>query len=137
MSHTRLWLAAGIIAIVIAIGFAFSVPHTTRDTVSKSASEPVASTPLVTLHDSYKKGSHTISGSLEAPDACGSVTPEAALMGEASSTQHIQIALTVPPTTGVCLEIPTVIKFSTTLVAPADLPITVVVNGVVASTTAS
>jgi hypothetical protein len=135
MNHKRLWLAAGIIALVIVIGFAFSVPHTTRDIVQKAEPAPIVSPPTVTLKDVYKKGTHTITGSLQAPNACTSATATAMLEGSASSSESIRIALTLSSDPGVCLELPTTLKFSTTLAAPAGLPIAVTVDGVVASTT--
>lgn len=138
MNQKRLWIAAGIIALAIIIGFAFSVPHTTRDTISKSSPLPVASVPLVTVHDVFKKGVHTITGSLQAPNACTTVAAQATLLGDASSTgSRLRLALTMPIDSSVCLQLPTQVKFSTTVTAPAQLPITATVNGVVASTTAS
>ncbi len=135
MNHTRLWLAAGIIAVVIVIGFVLSVPHTTRDVVEKALPAPEAVTPVVTLRDVYAKGTHTITGSLQAPNACTSATTSALLEGDASSTERILISLALSSDTGVCLQLPTTLKFSTTLAAPAGLPIVVTVDGVVASTT--
>ncbi|MDB5244742.1 MAG: hypothetical protein JWN18_612 [Parcubacteria group bacterium] len=137
MTQKRLWLAAGIIALVIGVGFAISVPHTTRDTVQKSASQNATTTPIVLLKDSYKKGIHTLSGSVTAPDACNTLATDAQLVGDASSTQSISVTLTLSSAPGVCLELPTVLKFSTTVTAPSGLPVTARVNGVAASTTAS
>ncbi|MDE2021731.1 MAG: hypothetical protein KGI71_02295 [Patescibacteria group bacterium] len=136
MNHTRLWIAAAIIAIVIVAGFVLSVPHT-REVAQTPAPQPVAAVPSVTLHDVFKKGIHTITGSLEAPDACTIVTATTSLEGDASSTQDILLAVSMPPDTGVCLQLPTRMDFSTTAAAPALTPITVTVNGVVASTTSS
>ena len=135
MTHTRLLISAGIIALVIGLGFMLSVPHTTRDVVQKSAAETTPVVPVVTVRDTYKKGVHTITGSLQAPNACSTVTAQAALAGDASSTESIQLSLTMPTDTSVCLQLPTSAKFVATVTAPAKLPITVTVNGNVASTT--
>lgn len=134
MSHTRLWVAAAIIAFIIIAGFAFSVPHT-RDAARVSVSEGVPTVPLVTLHDVFKKGLHTITGSLLAPNACTTLTARASLRGDASSTESILIALSMPSDVGVCLELPTRVNFSTTIAAPARVPLSATVNGFAASTT--
>lgn len=135
MTHTRLWLAAGIIAIVIVLGFMLSVPHTTRDVVQKKVAAPLPAAPLVAIRDSYKKGTHTLLGTIQAPNACTTATTTATLEGDASTTQSIRLALTTTADPGVCLELPTPLKFSTTIAAPSGLPIIVTVNDVVASTT--
>lgn len=134
MTHSRLWAAAGIIAAVIVVGFALSVPHT-RDVGQVAA--PLSSTtavPSVTLRDSYKKGVHTLSGSVLAPTACMSVSAYATTTGAASSTA-ITLALDMPPDSGLCLQLSTPLPFSTAVAAPAGVPVAVTVNGVVASTT--
>ncbi len=137
MNHRRLWIVAGIIAFIIVGGFVFSVPHT-RDIARISVSESVTAVPPVTLHDVFKKGLHTITGSLLAPNACTIVTAEVKLVGDASTTGNIlQIALTMPTTTGLCLELPTSMKFSTTIAGPAQVTITATVNGFVATTSSS
>ncbi len=136
MNRMRLWASAAIIAAVILVAFAFSVPHT-RDIPAQTLSEAPAGVPAVTLHDSFKKGVHTISGSVETPNACTEVSVSASLIGSASSTQGILVAISMPPDTGVCLQVPSYAKFETTLSAPASLPLSVTVNGMSASTTPS
>ncbi|MHB8660625.1 MAG: hypothetical protein ACYC75_01640 [Minisyncoccota bacterium] len=136
MNRTHLWAAAAIIALVIVIGFVLSVPHT-RDVIRTPQLQPVAAVPLITLHDAFKKGLHTITGSIEAPDACAIVTATSTLEGNASTTESIQVAVSMPSDTGVCLQMPTNMDFSTTIAAPAQLPITATVNGSTASTTSS
>ena len=137
MSHKRLWVASAIIASVILLGFVLSVPHT-RDI--DSALSPVSATtsvPIVALHDSFKKEVHTITGSIQAPNACTTVTAQASLLGDASNANEIIVALSMPRDSGVCLQIPTQANFTVTISAPAHLPITATVNGTIASTTAS
>lgn len=134
MKSSRLWQAATIIAVIIIVGFVISVPHTTRDTV-QAPEEIVAAVPTVTLRDAYKKGTHTVSGSLEAPNACATVFAEATYApGAASSTGSILVALTLADDGGVCLQVPERMTFSTTVSAPVDLPIVATVNGETAST---
>ena len=136
MSHKRLLVSAVIITVIIITGFVFSVPHT-RDIPRVPEQSKVVVVPPVTLHDVFKKGTHTITGSVEAPNACASVTAVASLVGDASSTQSILTAISMSDDTGVCLQLPTQIKFSTTIVAPIHLPLTATVNGSAATTTSS
>ena len=134
MNYTRLGAAAAIIALVVVGGFILSVPHTTRDTKT-SVEVPPASTPTVSLRDVFKKGVHTITGSLTAPNACAAISTTVTLQGTASSSQGILIQIAMPTDSGICLQVPTVETFQSTLTAPAHLPFTVMVNGMVATTT--
>lgn len=133
MNHRRLFAAAAIIALILIIGFVLSVPHT-HDAALKKAAAVVPAAPAVTLQDSFKKGVHTLKGSVAVADACTFVTADATLQGGASSTPSILLALSVPADSGICLDVPTDAPFSTTIAAPQHTPILVVVNGVVAST---
>jgi hypothetical protein len=132
----RLGISAGIIAVIIFIAFALSVPHT-RDVAIKKPAVEAPSIPIVALHDVYKKGTHTISGSLVVSNACTTVSVNASLAGGASSTQSIALTLTSDVGSGICLQVPTRATFQTTLTAPNTLPIQASVNGIVASTTSS
>lgn len=136
MSQKRLWIAAAIIALVIGTSFILSVPHTTRDTVPTHTSAVVTPQPIVALRDSYKKGKHTFTGSFMAPNACAEATTTASFVDDASTTPHILLDIAVSNDPGVCLQLPTSLTLGASLLAPAGLPITVTVNGVVASTTA-
>lgn len=134
MKYSRLWVLTAIIAFIILVGFAFSVPHT-RDGTKPAEKSVATSTPAVTLRDSFKKGVHTITGSLLAPNACSLVTAQAILSGETANT--ILVELSLPEDSGLCLQVPTKESFTTTITAPAGLPVVVTVNGVVATTTSS
>ena len=136
MSRTHLWISAGIIALVVFVAFALSVPHT-RDVGMKKVQGTAPSVPVVALHDVFKKGVHTISGSIIVPNACTPVSATASLVGDASSTQSILVALTFQSDSGICLQVPTSAAFETTLAAPAKLPIQASVNGAAASTTST
>lgn len=138
MSHMRLWASAAIITVVILVAFALSVPHT-RDIKLESPTPPEAETkiPTVILNDAFKKGLHTLSGSVEAPNACSLVSASATIVENASSTQSVLIAISVQKDEGICLQVPTRINFKTTISAPANLPITATVNGFPASLTSS
>lgn len=132
MNQKRLWVVTAIIALIIVVGFVFSVPHT-RDIPLEKATEEVEQTiPQVTLQDVFKKGLHTITGSLEVPNACVAVMANATLIGEG-----IEVAISLSSDEGVCLQVPTIVTFKTTITAPAQVPLSVTVNGVAASTTPS
>jgi len=134
MNHTRIWIPATIIAVVLLVGFALLVPHT-RDVLVDDVRTAVSSSPPeVVLRDTFKKGVHTITGTVDAPNACTSVSAEATLQGDASTTESIAVDISMPSDTGICLQIPTPTAFQATLTAPAELPITVTVNGVLATT---
>lgn len=135
MKLTRLSTAAIIIAGIILLLFVLSVPRAEGPAAPAPAQKSAAAPPTVTLSDSYKKGMHTISGSVVAPDACTSVSAAATLVGDAANPQGISLALTMPSSTGVCLQVPTRLSFSAAFAAPAALPIKVMVNGSAASTT--
>lgn len=135
MSHKRLFIVATIIAGIILVGFVLSVPHT-RDVPVELLSENVTpSVPSVTIRDSFKKGVHTITGSIEVPDACTTVSAQAMRAGDASSTESILVDIAMSEDSGICLERATVVRFETTIAAPAQLPIAATVNGAPATTT--
>lgn len=136
MFHKRLWSAAAIIAVVVFIGFVLSVPHTKELPTEKLASDAQTNVPEITLSDSFRKGVHSFTGSVLAPDACTQVQVAASLEGDASSSQRILIALAMPEASGVCLQVPTRVPFNATLAAPQGLPISLTLNGVLATTTA-
>ncbi|MFI5260761.1 MAG: hypothetical protein ACHQU0_03135 [Candidatus Paceibacteria bacterium] len=136
MTQTRLWVAATIIACIILAGFILFAPH--NRAVAPTTESSIAGTqqaPSVALRDTFKKGMHTITGSVIAPDACTSVSAEATLAGTASSTQSILVAVSMPADSGICLQVATPMSFTTTLSAPAHLPLAVTVNGTLATTT--
>lgn len=138
MFQTRLWAAAFIIAVVVVGGFFLSVPRAgeVRD-LEPVAAVTAAAVPVVSVSDAYKKGVHTLSGSVTAPDACTSVSAEASVADASSTSPRILLELTMPEDTGMCLEVPTEVSFSTAVEAPSDAALEVRVNGAAASTTAS
>ncbi|MDP2651617.1 MAG: hypothetical protein Q8O94_00580 [bacterium] len=136
MNHMRLWAAAAIIALIVIAGFVLSVPHTRDVAQTETSQDSVVSVPSVTVHDTFKKGVHTITGSLEVPNACVIVSAQAVLVGDASSPEGILVALSLSDDGGVCLQVPTRTSFSATIATPARVPITATVNGVTATTTA-
>ncbi|MCX6786757.1 MAG: hypothetical protein NTU85_03015 [Candidatus Kaiserbacteria bacterium] len=134
MGHKRFWVAASIIGGVVIIGFVLSVPHT-RDVGETAVIQNETITPPITLRDSFKKGVHMITGALEASNACFSVTADAVILDNASGVKNILIKISMPDNTGVCLQLPTRMNFSTTISAPANLPLRATVNDREASTT--
>lgn len=136
MSHSRLWVAAAIIALIVIVSFVLSVPHT-RDITETSGKSKETPLPTITVQDSYKKGVHTISGSIILPNACAAVGTEAGLMGaESSSTPHIVLAISTIDEGGICLQLPTTTTFKTSVATTTQkLPMVVMFNGTIATTT--
>src|SRR3989344_2139458 len=108
----RLWVAALIIAVAVIGGFALSVPRA-REIPEPSGSATAASPiPVVTLHDSYAKGVHSITGSLVAPNVCASLTASASVESE-----RIVLDLAMPADPQLCLQVPTKLTFSVSVKA--------------------
>lgn len=133
MKYSRLWVLSAIVAVIILIGFVFSVPHT-RDNGTLAIESVATDIPVVTLRDSFKKGVHTITGSLQAPNACSVVAAEASLSDETSDTSGILVVLSVSEDSDICLQVPTRVSFTTAISAPARVPIVVTVDGTPATT---
>lgn len=129
MTHRRLWITATILAGVILASFVLSVPRTRDVPESMISPEIVETVPEVTLHDTYRKGTHTISGSIEAPNPCTSLDASATLEGTASGSETIIVSFTMPKDSGICVQQAVNLPFSVTVVAPAELPISAIVNG--------
>lgn len=132
----RLWVAATIIAGIILTGFVLSVPHTRDISQQERTLDATTTEPKVSLRDVFKKGTHTLTGSIEAPNPCTVLSATASIVGTSSSTQSILVAISMPKDTGICIQQVTNLPFSTTLVAPANMPLTVTVNGNPATLTA-
>lgn len=134
MNQKHLWIATLIITLGIGTAFLLSVPHTTRDVTPTSETLVSTELPLVAFRDSVRQGLHTISGWYLGPTACTTVTATSTLVHDLDAGR-IVVMLSAPLDTQVCLRVPTKIQFSTTLAAPAALPVSIVVNGIAASTT--
>lgn len=130
MTHTRLWIVATIIASIIVAGFALSVPRARDGALPPAAPMQEEITPTVSVRDVYRKGVHTITGSLIAPNACMSAEAEASLQDGG-----ILLSITMPEDSGVCLQEETMARFSTTITSSNGLPIRTTVNGKDATTT--
>lgn len=135
MSRMRLWISAAIISSIVLIIFALSVPHTRDVGTNKDLLTETIKVPSVSLRDSFKKGVHTISGSVESPNACASATASATLVNDVSNNESILVAISMSSDSGICLQVPSRASFQTTVSAPAGLPIFATVNGAFASTT--
>ena len=138
MRHVPLRVVAALIACLIIASFLVSVLRTRENAKPAVSKMAVATTTIqsVALHDNFKKGVHTITGAIIVPDACTTASATASPAGSGSTTESINVAVAVPDDAGICLQIPSVIHFSTTLAAPSGLPMTATVNGVAATTTA-
>ena len=137
MNHTRLWIVSALIACLIVASFLVSILRAQRAEAPGASVLPIAETAqsAVSIKDTFKKGVHTISGSLVVPDACTTPIVDVVVGGDSSDPQSIIVDLAYPEDTGVCLQMPTSVSFSTNVTAPEGLPILVMVNGTIATTT--
>lgn len=133
MTHTRLWIAATILAVIILASFVLSVPHTRDVPIPESARDATTTTPIVKLHDAFRKGTHTISGTIEAPNPCTSLDATVTLQGTASTSEAILVSFSMPKDTGICIQQAVNLPFSVTVAAPDGLPISATVNGIPAT----
>ncbi|MBI2410051.1 hypothetical protein HYV30_03360 [Candidatus Kaiserbacteria bacterium] len=130
MIQGHLRTATIIIAICILIIFGLSVPRARDVPTHAPLNSFVTEIPsAVSIRDTYKKGVHSITGSLEAPNACSSATVVAT-----STDAEINLSIAVESDPGICLQVPTKVTFSTQIDAPPALPISVTVNGSPATT---
>lgn len=125
----RLLVSSAIIVTVVLITFIISVPRTNDDAVTSTILSETKSVPTIILNDSFKKGVHTISGFIEAPNACATVSTSATLTGNDSSEDGILVTILMQTDSEICLQIPTRISFQTTIEASNNLPISATVNG--------
>lgn len=131
----QFWVALLCVGIVLLAAYSISVERARE--VAVPAPKVAAEAPPVALDsyaDSYRRGTHTVSGSVAVPTPCYVVT--AAATTDASSTpERIRVDISAPPDTGSCLMLPDTKPFSVTATAPADADISLYVNGALATTT--
>ncbi len=126
--YSRTRLAIGVLIGIIAFSFFFSVPRT-RDIVESTVlTTAMSEAPDVSLQDVFKKGVHTLTGSVEAQNACANLSVEALHEDAGAPEAHIRVAITLTPYEGTCLQLPTRMRFSAQISAPAKLPVVATVN---------
>jgi hypothetical protein len=130
----RIALGLFVIIAVAVLIVTFPTPHDTAPVAPKPVTvETLAKKPVVPVRDIYKKGTHTITGSLDLPNPCSTVSVESMLEGE--PPERILILLTVLTDEGICVQEKTATPFETSLTAPEGVPLRVLVNGSEASVT--
>lgn len=114
-------------AVLVVSGYALFIPQTNKDEVVAPVEGNPEPAPIVTLDATYRRGVHTISGTIEAPTPCTLVGVESAV---ASSTPaSITVSLTLTPDEDICVQVVTPLPFSVTAAAPEDAVIAVTVQG--------
>lgn len=129
MSTRRLRILALIILGALIAGFVILVPRGKVQSPTADAASTTSGIPEVTLVDSFKKGTHTISGSIVVYNACVAVATEALVIEDGANPSGIQISITRAPSEGICLELPTRIPFEKKVKAPRGLALTALVDG--------
>lgn len=92
-----------------------------------------STTPAITFHDKYSKGTHTLTGFVPVVNVC--VTIEAKAM--APTNDSIRVDIQTHPAEGICLELATSKPFSLEADADSDANVIFFVNGARATTTPS
>ncbi|HEX8946971.1 MAG TPA: hypothetical protein VF829_02030 [Candidatus Paceibacterota bacterium] len=124
-------------AIVITIGIVLSSSRLS-DGIRKALSDEATTTvpvSIASLTDSYRRGTHTVSGALVLPNACYTFDASASL-APSTTPQVIRVDISVPPDSGRCLALPATSTFSVTQAADQNAVITTYINGVLATSTA-
>lgn len=129
MSNMRLWISAAIIAVVVLVIFSFSIPRTRDVDTELLMPADTMIVPEVTLRNSFNRGLHTITGSIEVSNACTTASAFATLTNDENGIETILIQITTKSEPGVCLQLPTQTSFETTISASPNLPIIVTVDG--------
>ena len=96
--------------------------HESSDVLLEQESAPAS----VELSRSYAKGAYTFTGTRSMPTSCDSVVAEAVLTEQGG----IEVHVTETFADGMCLMRITPMKFSATVTAPEDAPVTVFINNV-------
>ncbi len=122
-----LLVLAGVL-LVLALAFVLFVPHTSR--VEPASLLATSSPPAVLLHDAYRKGTHTLSGSFALKNPC---TTFAAAVSATGTPPAITVALSVGDDEGICLQEPATTTFSLSVKAPQGAAVSATVNGVPAT----
>lgn len=124
-------VALGVLSIFI---FTPRLPDGTHAVVQVTAtSTPVVIT-LVSLHDSYRRGKHTITGALTVPTPCYVVTAQSSLV-PSTTPPVIRLNLAVPADTGRCLLLRATTTFSVVQKATRSALVKAYVNGAFATST--
>lgn len=133
----RIWIGVGVFLGVLIIAFAFFVFRITEGPVTPTVSEPAVTiiSDVRNVADTYKKGVHTVHGTVTVPTACTEIEANASVDSESSSTPVIRVDLSAESDTGTCLMLPTNKTFSVQATLTGSAPIAVYVNGVLATTT--
>ncbi|HQU07837.1 MAG: hypothetical protein B7X04_01135 [Parcubacteria group bacterium 21-54-25] len=125
-----------ILVIVIGVGMGISSKHLSdgvRTPISAATSTPPVVT-LVSLTDTYRRGTHTISGAVTVPTPCYAPVAQTTLV-PSTTPPEIRLDLSVPIDTGICLQLPATTTFSVAQSAARDAVIAAYVNGVFATST--
>ncbi len=131
MTTRRVAGATIIILLVLILGFTLSVPRI-QDVAEESETlrtEESVTVPTLTLERSYRRGTHTLTGTLLVDTYCTMVTTEAVVTPEDVSPSVITLKLATEEVAGVCLMLAEERSFSVSIEAPEDSMVEVFVNG--------
>lgn len=133
----RLLIVTAVLVALIALSiFIFTprLPDGKHKAVSVTATSTSPVITLVSLHDSYRRGKHTITGALTVPTPCYTVTANSALV-PSTTPEVIRLNLTVPTDAGRCLLLRATTTFSVIQKANRSAFVKAYVNGTFATST--
>ena len=124
-------IALGVLSIFI---FTPRLPDGTHTVASVAVTPATPVITLVSLHDSYRRGKHTVTGALTVPTPCYVVTAQSSLV-PSTTPQVIRLNLSVPADTGRCLLLSATTTFSVVQKATRSAFVKAYVNGTFATST--
>lgn len=133
----RKWIFIGILLGVLIIAFGIFVLRISESTVPHEAEPQETGSAITDIHftDTYRKGIHTIKGTATVPTAC--VEFSADITAPSGTSTPIRVDLSAPADSGICLELATSVSFNLSVTAPAEAPIAIYTNGMLATSTES
>jgi hypothetical protein len=126
------WIAIGTFFVVVlcaVLFFAIRITEGPSQAVRKTATAS-SSVTLLSVKDSYSKGTHTVSGSVLVPTVCTPLTATSSV-----SETAIRVDVNSTEDTKVCLQLPATTTFKISADADIDTPVQIYVNGTLATTT--
>ncbi len=119
--------------VVLIAAFVYFVPNTdTPDEAPAISDLDTAPEYAVTAHSVYSRGRYTITGTVEAPNPCTTVSVTAEMLAS-STPPAIQLNISMLRDEGACLELITPTSFTATTTGPVDATLAAYVNGTKAS----
>ncbi len=126
--NVRLVVSIFICIVVITAGIFFFATYEGAQVKEKVPTQ-ATTTPAVTLKDSFKKGIHTITGTVTVPTPCTEIDANAAV-DSAQNPPVIQVNITTTASEGICLLRAENEAFTLKVTAPESATVVTSVDGI-------